>query len=138
MLIRNALKVFVTLLLLITFAGCGENSNTNGSLTLAAEAPVNAGLANFKASATITSGRTGALLDSIPITFTAVQYGTDSAGTLISDPPVSAVIKSDVSGAAVWNRNFPQKAYKTAIQVTASVDGVPPQTITVPVDALTP
>ena len=114
------------------YSGCGENSNSSGTVTLAVSAPVTAGVATLTALATVTPARTGTLVG-IPVTFTAIQFGKDLTGALVTDPVVSSgPLKTDVTGAVSWTYNFPQKSYDTAVQVTVNVDGVT-QTVVTPV-----
>ena len=132
--IRNFLRITVALLLMVSLAGCGNdlNSNTNGTLSLTATAPVSGGTAFFSATAKVAPGRSGTL-SSIPVSFTAVQIGTDpSTSSIFTLTVPSGELRTDNTGSVTWSHNFLQKTFDTTIQVTVNVDGLV-QTKTVPV-----
>lgn len=136
MLIRNFLRITATLLLMISLAGCGNdsNSNTNGTLTLNVPSPpTNGGTAFFSATAKVVPGRSGTL-SGIPVSFTAVQIGTDPSTTSVFTLTVSSgELKTDNTGSVTWSYNFLQKTFNTTIQVTVNVDGlVQTTTVNVP------
>lgn len=132
MLMKRILKVTAVLLFICSVSGCGNegNSNTNGTLSLTAVAPVNAGTANLTAIAAVTSGRAEATLIGIPVNFSAVQYP-------LATPPLteSGVVYTDQAGAAEWVKNFPQQTYATTLEVTANSGGIY-KTVRIPVAAI--
>lgn len=119
------IKRFVNLLVAATFilsvAGCGsENSNTNGNLTLTADAPVNAGVANLTATALLTPAQVGSI-----VTFTAKQYGTNSSGVVETPVIVTANVSTDKQGSATWFHNFAQSAtMDTTLEITVNSGGL--------------
>ena len=123
--VSKLFKQLSVILLGTLFWGCGENSNSSGVVTLSVNVPVSASVANLAATAKVNPARTSTSLSGIPMTFTAVQYGKDSTGNLVTDPVVSSgEVKTDSTGSYTWNYNFPQKSYLTTIQVSVTVSGV--------------
>jgi hypothetical protein len=125
MTIKNLVKIVIVSTALLVSAGCGSNSNTNGTLTLTPLVTPAAGFAVLQATVVVSPGRTGSTLSGIPVNITAVQSGRDATGALVTDPAVSSgTLKTDTTGKVVWTQSFPQKTYKTTILITASSDSL--------------
>lgn len=120
MYLTKIFKIFGALLFIIAVAGCGSegNSNTNGTISLTADAtPNGGGVVNLTATATLTPGQTGS-----KIHFTATMY--DSTG--IIEGPVSADIATNPAGVtSPFAFNFSQSTTSvTTLEVTATAGGL--------------
>lgn len=143
MLMKNIVKIAVSLLLAISLTACGSagDSETNGTLTLSASGEdTGAGTTLMNATATITPGG-GTTITVLPgkpgaeIDFTYSQYGTDSSGyiqTIV--PPTTESVLTDSQGTATFSKGFLQSQdMATTIQVTAKFGGLTSTTVTIPV-----
>lgn len=128
---------FVTLLTLFCIlGGCGENSNTNGTLALSASAPPSgAGTADLTASAIVSPARTGT-----EVSLSVTQFGFNKTTGQFETVEVFTDKKStDPSGLATFSsHSFVQsQIMATSLQVTATCQGLS-QTTNIPIPIYVP
>ena len=130
---KGLLECAVALLLMFSIAGCGSdgNSNTNGQLTLTADAPVSGGYANLNATATVIpgSGITTGVTPGLPgadIDFIYSQYGPNGE---IVVKQTSESRPTNSLGVATFSKPFQQSQdMLTTIQITAKYYGLASET----------
>jgi len=144
---KGILKLAVGVIFMLSVAGCGNegNSNTNGTITLTADAPVTgAGTAVLNAAATVTPAPlTGGVppgLAGAEVIFTATQYGLDSGSGLFVtvETYTNKAFTNSVGVATMLAHAFQQQTFATTIQVTASSNALTSQTINIAVPLFVP
>ena len=114
----------MALLFVVAVTGCGTegDSETNGTLTLTADAPVlSSPYAILTASASVTPVKVGT-----KVNFTANQFGFNpESGKDEIVESISESVYTDVNGLAqMTTHNFTQRTFDTILQVTAVVGGL--------------
>lgn len=142
MFLKRLLVVVSSLCLLLSLAGCGDDSMTNGTMSLNASATTNgAGVADLTASAIVTASSSNGSLVGEKVTFVATHYGYNSTTGLYEvietySPPSTPIATGGV--ATMPSHAFAQsQVMATAIQVTATCRGLS-QSMTLPVAKYVP
>lgn len=135
MVFKRLFTVVATVVFTMSIFGCGENSNTNGTLTLTASAPVSGvGTADLIASATVNPARTGT-----EVNLTVTQFGYSSTSGYVTVEVYTDRKATNSTGFVNFNAHsfIQSQVMATSLQVTATCQGLS-QTINIPVDKYVP
>jgi len=128
---NKMMKAGIALLFMFSIAGCGSegDSETNGTLTLSAVAPVNAGTVTMTATAILTPGKVGS-----DISFTTYYF--NAGGAYPTGAGCSGTQKTDPTGTATISCNFIQISDPATLQISATSGGLAAIPVSIPIPGL--
>jgi len=128
--LKVTLKIVASFMLIGFVSGCGDgNSETNGTLTLSATAPTNAGVVTMTATSVLTPIQVGS-----EISFTTIMF--NGSGALPVPAACSGSRSTDLTGTATISCNITQPAVDATLQISATSAGLSSIPVSIPIPGL--